>query len=156
MIYRTLSDSWAGCVIGSLYAWPAIPAPEWACHSGIHDAATVTTRYGPFRASYQLATQTDKRKAVLTLIELYPKRSSTWIAEKAAVSQSTAARIKEQVSQRLTSQTGGDSSPCVWTQGMCPGVLSHIPRFVPAHVGAGRAASAARVDMCAGKTVRDC
>lgn len=49
----------------------------------------------------------DKRKAVRTLLELFPKRSDRWIAERAAVDHVTVGRVKTEVVNFTTSQKGG-------------------------------------------------
>lgn len=63
-------------------------------------------------------TNKDKRKAVRTLLELFPKRSDRWIAEKAGVDHHTVASVKDELGKIPSSHPGeaeqegeGESEP---------------------------------------------
>lgn len=58
-------------------------------------------------------TNEDKRKAVRTLLSMFPKRSAAWIAEKAGVSNHMVADVKDQVGESPTSQSRGTSQPAL-------------------------------------------
>lgn len=70
----------------------------------IVDACGANAEHGARR------TNADKRKAVATLNDLYPKRSPNWIAERAKVSRQTVANYRDEVAKFATCQSGGRSN----------------------------------------------